>query len=123
MGAARSNSRQRPCLVRYLAPQRGTKAGAPASSLLLAEIKFPIINATTRYECYAFYEGALTIAAVNRETEVYEHDYNDYRPHDGIGVGNAHALLSTTRADGLICLTGTKPEHFIFVHQHHANMG
>lgn len=43
-------------------------------------------NGTTRYEFYPFYEGALTIAAVNREIETYQHYYNHYRPHDGIGL-------------------------------------
>ncbi len=43
-------------------------------------------NGTTRYEFYPFYEGALTIEAVNQEIEVYQQYYNHYRPHDGIGL-------------------------------------
>jgi len=35
------------------APQRGTKAGAPASSLLLAEIEFPIIISLQHTMSYA----------------------------------------------------------------------
>ena len=43
-------------------------------------------NGTTRYEFYPFYEGALTIKAVNKEIEVYQQYYNHYRPHDGIDL-------------------------------------
>jgi len=43
-------------------------------------------NGTTRYEFYPFYDGALTIAAVNCGIEIYQHYYNHYRPHDGIGL-------------------------------------
>ncbi len=43
-------------------------------------------NGTTRYEFYPFYEGALTIASVNRKLEDYQYYYNHYRPHDGIGL-------------------------------------
>ena len=43
-------------------------------------------NGTPRYEFYPFYEGALTIEAVNRKIEVYLQYYNHYRPHDGIGL-------------------------------------
>ena len=43
-------------------------------------------NGTTRYEFYPFYEGALTIVVVNRGIEIYQHYYNHYRPHDGIGL-------------------------------------
>ena len=64
MGADRSNSRQRPCLVRYLAPQRGTKAGAPASSLLLAEIKFPIICCSRKSNFLSLIVSPLSLSAV-----------------------------------------------------------
>lgn len=43
-------------------------------------------NGTTRYEFYPFYQGALTVAAINRELETYQHYYNHYRPHDSIGL-------------------------------------
>jgi len=43
-------------------------------------------NGTTRYEFYSFYEGALTLKAMNKELNVYQDYYNDYRPHDGIGL-------------------------------------
>lgn len=41
-------------------------------------------NGKTRYEFYPFYEGALTIEAVNRKLKTYQQYYNNYRPHDGI---------------------------------------
>jgi len=43
-------------------------------------------NGTTRYEFYPFYEGSLTVAAVNNCLAEYQHCYNHYRPHDGIGL-------------------------------------
>ena len=43
-------------------------------------------NGTTRYEFYPFYEGSLTISAVNQKLEEYQCCYNHYRPHDGIGL-------------------------------------
>ena len=43
-------------------------------------------NGTTRYEFYPFYEGPLSIAAVNQKLGVYQDYYNHYRPHDGIGL-------------------------------------
>ncbi len=43
-------------------------------------------NGTTRYEFYPFYRGPLTVAAVNRQLETYQQHYNDYRPHDSIGL-------------------------------------
>ena len=43
-------------------------------------------NGTTRYEFYPFYEGSLTVAAVNKALADYQQYYNHYRPHDGIGL-------------------------------------
>lgn len=43
-------------------------------------------NGTTRYEFYPFYQGSLTVAAVNQELLKYQQYYNHYRPHDGIGL-------------------------------------
>ncbi len=43
-------------------------------------------NATSRYEFYPFYEGPLTVAAINRKLAEYQQYYNTYRPHDGIGL-------------------------------------
>lgn len=43
-------------------------------------------NGTTRYEFYPFYEGSLTIAGVNKALSIYQHYYNHYRPHDGVGL-------------------------------------
>ena len=43
-------------------------------------------NGTSRYEFYPFYEGPLTVAAINRKLTEYQDHYNTYRPHDGIGL-------------------------------------
>ena len=43
-------------------------------------------NGTTRYEFYPFYEGSLTVAAVNKALADYQQYYNHYRPHDGVGL-------------------------------------
>jgi putative transposase len=43
-------------------------------------------NGTTRYELYPFYEGSLTIAGVNKALSIYQHYYNHYRQHDGVGL-------------------------------------
>lgn len=43
-------------------------------------------NATSRYEFYPFYEGPLTVAAINRALAGYQRHYNECRPHDGIGL-------------------------------------
>ena len=43
-------------------------------------------NGTSRYAFYPFYEGALTVAAMNRKLAEYQTHYNTYRPHDGIGL-------------------------------------
>ena len=43
-------------------------------------------NGTTRYEFYPFYEGSLTLAAVNKALADYQQYYNHYRPHDGAGL-------------------------------------
>ena len=41
---------------------------------------------TSRYEFYPFYEGPLTVAAINQKLAEYQTHYNTYRPHDGIGL-------------------------------------
>ena len=43
-------------------------------------------NGTSRYEFYPFYEGPLTVAAINQKLAEYQTHYNTYRPHDGIGL-------------------------------------
>jgi putative transposase len=43
-------------------------------------------NGTSRYEFYPFYQGALTLKAINQKLSEYQHYYNHYRPHDGIGL-------------------------------------
>lgn len=43
-------------------------------------------NGTSRYEFYPFYEGPLTVEAINRQLAEYQTYYNTYRPHDGIGL-------------------------------------
>ena len=40
-------------------------------------------NGTTGYEFYPFYEGSLTVAAVNKALADYQQYYHHYRPHDG----------------------------------------
>lgn len=42
-------------------------------------------NATSRLEFYSMYSGDLTIDALNEELAQYQHFYNYYRPHQGIG--------------------------------------
>ena len=43
-------------------------------------------NGTTRYEFYPFYQGSTTVSAINKALSDYQHYYNHYRPHDGIGL-------------------------------------
>lgn len=43
-------------------------------------------NGTSRYEFYPFYQGALTVNAINQKLSEYQYYYNHYRPHDGIGL-------------------------------------
>ena len=43
-------------------------------------------NGTRRYEFYPFYQGSLTVAAVNRELSIYQWTYNHYRPHDALAL-------------------------------------
>ena len=38
-------------------------------------------NGTSRYEFYPFYQGALTLKAINQKLTAYQHYYNYYRPH------------------------------------------
>ncbi len=70
---------------------------------------------TSRYEFYPFYEGPLTLAAINRKLAQYQHCYNYYRPHDGIGLQTpacsrqAYGVLSETWTGRLIRLIGIEP--------------
>ena len=41
-------------------------------------------NGSSRYEFYTFYQGSLTVAAINRELSHYQWTYNHYRPHDSL---------------------------------------
>ncbi len=43
-------------------------------------------NGTSRYAFYPFYEGPLTVAAINQKLAAYQTHYNTCRPHDGIGL-------------------------------------
>ena len=43
-------------------------------------------NGTSRYEFYPFYQGSLTVAALNRELRHYQWTYNHYRPHDSLDL-------------------------------------
>ena len=43
-------------------------------------------NGTSRYEFYPFYQGSLTVAAVNRELSNYQWTYNHYRSHDSLAL-------------------------------------
>ena len=43
-------------------------------------------NGTTRYEFYPFYQGPTTVNSINKALNDYQHYYNHYRPHDGIGL-------------------------------------
>ncbi len=43
-------------------------------------------NGTTRYEFHPFYEGSLTVSALNIELEKYQWCYNHYRPHDSLDL-------------------------------------
>ena len=43
-------------------------------------------NGTSRYAFYPFYQGSLTVAAVNRALADYQWTYNYYRPHDSLAL-------------------------------------
>ena len=43
-------------------------------------------NGTGRYGFYPFYEGPLTVDAINRKLAEYRIHCNTCRPHDGIGL-------------------------------------
>lgn len=43
-------------------------------------------NGSSRYEFYPFYEGNLTVGAVNQELAKYQWCYNYYRPHDSLNL-------------------------------------
>ena len=43
-------------------------------------------NGTSRGEFYPFYDGALTIAAINKALKKYQRLYNDYRPHQSLDL-------------------------------------
>ena len=67
-------------------------------------------NSASRYEFYPFHEGALTIGAINRKLADYQHYYNTWRPHEGIGLFTPmeyYRQLTQTN-HSLIC---TEPGH------------
>ena len=43
-------------------------------------------NGTSRAEFYNLYYGELTVKAINQALAEFQHDYNHYRPHDGIDL-------------------------------------
>lgn len=43
-------------------------------------------NGTRRYELYPFYQGSLTVAAVNRALSNDQWTYHHYRPHDSLAL-------------------------------------
>ena len=43
-------------------------------------------NGTSRYAFYPFYQGSLTVAAVNRALADYQWTYHYYRPHDSLAL-------------------------------------
>lgn len=43
-------------------------------------------NGTSRGEFYPFYDGALTIEAINKALKRYQRLYNDYRPHQSLDL-------------------------------------
>ena len=45
-----------------------------------------VLSANQHYEFYPFYEGPLTVAAINQKLAEYQTHYNTYRPYDGIGL-------------------------------------
>ena len=49
---------------------------------------------TSRYEFYPFYEGPLTVAAINQKLAEYQTHYNTYRPHDGLTHSDGYQQLS-----------------------------
>ncbi len=56
-------------------------------------------NGTSRYEFYPFYQGSLTVAAVNRALADYQWTYNYYRPHDSLALcgGAADIVVESGR--------------------------
>ena len=43
-------------------------------------------NGTTRVGFTPFDAGSLTLVAINKQREEYQHCYHHYRSHDGIGL-------------------------------------
>jgi transposase len=55
-------------------------------------------NGTSRSEFYPFYEGALTVAAVNCALADYQQLYNDYRPHQALDLLTPNEYLQSLMA-------------------------
>ena len=51
-------------------------------------------NGTSRAEFYPFYEGPLTLEAVNRALKQYQQLYNDYRPHQSLDLMTPNEYLA-----------------------------
>lgn len=54
-------------------------------------------NATTRYEHYAFYDGPLTVDAINQGLEKYQKHYHSYRPHQTLDMMTPDEYLASIK--------------------------
>jgi len=55
-------------------------------------------NGTSRGEFYPFYQGALTIAAINKALKQYLQLYNDYRPHQSLDLLTPNEYVQQLKA-------------------------
>ena len=55
-------------------------------------------NSTSRVEFYPFYEGPMTLDAVNKSLKKYQKLYNDYRPHQALDLMTPNEYLQSRRA-------------------------
>lgn len=55
-------------------------------------------NGTSRSEFYPFYQGALTVEAINKELRSYQNLYNDYRPHQALDLLTPNEYLQMLAA-------------------------
>ena len=60
------------------------KAVCPVSKLCYMRA-YSRANAAGRYEFHQFYDGELSVGALNVELAKFERFYNDYRPHQALG--------------------------------------